>query len=46
MRRFTSGVLFTPEGEPYRVRYENEPEYFGPPTPEIEQNWEALIGGR
>lgn len=43
--RFTSGVLFDKDGEPYRTPYPDVPDYFGPPTPEIDANWEALIGG-
>lgn len=44
LRRFTSGVLFTPAGEPYRTKYPGKPEYVGPPSPEVDANWEKLIG--
>ncbi|KAI4155165.1 MAG: hypothetical protein LQ340_001179 [Diploschistes diacapsis] len=46
LRRFTSGVLFTPAGEPYRTKYPGKPEYVGPPSPEVDANWEKLIGSR
>jgi hypothetical protein len=44
--RFTGGLHFHKNGTLYRETIEGQPQYVGPPSPEIDSAWNRLLKGK